>query len=92
MHRRLLISPHKRSVAANLVSIIADFPSIIASFKSIISTTDEHKTIALTNHFYLTIQGLLKAHVLGSYSAQSDQGLGVGLGLGLGLGLGSGLG
>ena len=39
---------HKHSVAANLVSIIADFPSIIASFKSIISTTDEHKTIALT--------------------------------------------
>ena len=46
----------------------------------------------LTNHFYLTIQGLQKAHVLGSYPAQSDQGLGVGLGSGLGLGLGSGLG
>ena len=46
----------------------------------------------LTNHFYLTIQGLLKAHVLGSYPAQSDQGLGVGLGLGLGSGLGLGLG
>ena len=60
----------------------------IGAAKPAVIINSEILTNRITNHFYLTIQGLLKAHVLGSYPAQSDQGLGVGLGLGLGSGLG----